>query len=323
MTTDTNTEQVDEKIVVNEAADGSAIVALPESIKLPDQDGSEEDDAAAQRAEIAATGSIDPDREAEREARRAKRKARKEYHRQVSNEKDVKLNLLERQNRELLERLAVVEKKTLATDLARMDNKIAEEEHRINFAKEKIKEAAETGNGELMVSAQDLLVESSKTLESLKVMRQRAAKPQRPQTAAPAVDPDVQRQAADWLARNSWYDPQGRDADSRRVLNEDVILSDEGYDPRTPEYWQELDNRLSRMMPHRYTGGVGSENTQTSRPRTVVTGSGRQTSSGASSPNQFQLSREQVQAMKDAGMWDDPVARNRMIKRYASETSKY
>ena len=50
----------------------------------------------------------------------------------------------------------------------------------------------------------------------------------------------------------------------------------------------------------------------------MVTGSSRESSSSVNG-NQFVLAPEQVRAMKDAGFWDDPEKRNKMIKRYAIE----
>jgi hypothetical protein len=48
-----------------------------------------------------------------------------------------------------------------------------------------------------------------------------------------------------------------------------------------------------------------------------VTGSGRE--SQTSRGNSFVLEPEQVRAMKEAGFWDNPEVRNRMIKRYAEQ----
>ena len=102
-------------IDIKEDADGSAIVELPESIPSPDvqetkaEEDSDEADEQARAKEMAEGGEVDPDAEAVREAKRAKRRARKDYHKQVAVEKDTKLHLLERQNQELLERLAIVE----------------------------------------------------------------------------------------------------------------------------------------------------------------------------------------------------------------------
>jgi hypothetical protein len=119
------------------------------------------------------------------------------------------------------------------------------------------------------------------------------------------------------MANNPWYDPNGRDPDSKRALNEDSILAEEGYDPKTAEYWEELDRRLQRVVPHRYTGDIDER--PRSKPRNAVMSSGRESASISGKANQFTLSADQVRAMKDAGMWDDAEKRASMIRRYATE----
>lgn len=312
----------EEIIDVQEESNGGAVVELPESIPSPQVEGDDDSDEADERAakaEIEENGSVDPDAEAVRAAKREKRKARKEYHKKVAVEKDRTLQLLERQNQELLERLAVVERKTHGTEIARINKAIEDQETRILYAKQKIKEATETGNGELLTSAQELWFEARKQYEALdNLKKQSIAQPQQRTIQAPDVT--VQRYANDWMANNPWYDPNGKDPDSRRALNEDQILADEGYDPKTPEYWEELDYRLQKMLPHRYNSEVESVSPSTRRPRNVVTSSGRESmASSGGGKNTFTLSPDQVRAMKDAGMWDDPDKRAKMIRRYAFE----
>lgn len=320
---DDKTAQQEEKLVIQEAPDGTAVIELPDSIESPqandNDEGSDEADEAARNREMAIGGTVDPDAEAAREAKRLKRQKRKEYHREVSREKDIKLSMLQKQNNELLERLAVVEKKTLSSELARVDKAMEDQHNRILFAKAKIKEAAETGNGDLMVSAQDMLVEASQNFNALKNLKQRSVQQsQQPRIQAP--DPRLQEHASEWMSRNEWYDPQGRDQDSRITLTIDQALADEGFDPKTAEYWEELDNRLQKYLPHRYTGDTEVRTAvRTSRPRSVVTGSERTSASSNRGGNTFTLTRDQVNAMKEAGFWDDPVKRDRMIKRYALE----
>jgi hypothetical protein len=96
-------------------------------------------------------------------------------------------------------------------------------------------------------------------------------------------------------------------------------MADEGWDPATPEYWEELDNRLQKRLPHCYN--TDTESPKRSKPRSFVTGSSRESGgdSGGSGRNTFTLAPEQVRAMKEAGFWDDPDKRSRMIKRYAQE----
>jgi len=309
-------------MVIQEAADGGAIVDLPESIPSPQANGVEgedADDAAAQRAEIAATGSVDPDMEAMREAKRQKRRARKEYHKKVEVDKDHKLNHLQRQNQELLERLSTLEKKAHGSDIARINKAIEDQESRITFAKQKIAEATATGDGHLLTNAQEMWFEARRSHEALNALKQKSTAPQRQQTIQ-APDPMLQRHASAWMSENPWYDANGQDADSRIALTIDQGLADEGWNPKTAEYWEELDNRLQKYLPHRYTVEADERPYQRSRPRNVVTSSGRETAtSSRQGGNSFTLSPDQVRAMKDAGMWDDPDKRAKMIRRYAVE----
>ena len=313
---------------INESADGSAVIDLPDDIESPDkqevehEDSDSGDDAEA-RAEIEANGEVDPEQEAIREAKRAKRRSRKDYHKQVATEKDVRLQHLQRQNQDLLERLSVVERKTQGTEIARINKAIEDQESRILFAKQKIKEATETGNGDLLTSAQEMWFEARKTHESLENMKARSTAPQQQQTIQ-APDPSVQRHASAWMRENDWYDPNGRDPDSKIALTIDQAMADEGsWDPKSADYWEELDNRLQKYLPHRYTSDNNESPTYKPKHKNVVTSSGREFApSSAGGKNTFTLSPEQVRAMKDAGMWDDSEKRNKMIRRYAQDAKQ-
>lgn len=317
-----------EVMYIQETPDGSAIVELPPSIPSPQQpepapvqnvasetdDGSDDDDNAAREAEIAAGGAVDEAQEALREQKRLKRQRRKEYHRQVEQEKNLKLDMLSRQNQQLLERLAVLERKSHGSDLARLDSKIEEQQNRVLFAKTKMAEATATGNGELLASAQEMWFEARRNVEALENMKKRATAP-RPQRPIQPQNPALINLAKQWMSNNPWYDPKGSDEDSKIALAIDEQMAAEGWDATTPEFWRELDNRVARRLPHRYTDE--QEEKPIRRPRNVVTGSGRESAVSRGGNNSFELKREQVAAMKEAGMWDDPVKRAKMIASYA------
>ena len=320
-----STENEQEVIVIQEEKDGSATVELPPSIPSPTQTAEEDSDEADERAreaEVAAGGEIDAEAEALREQKRLKRQKRKEYHKQVATEKDHKLDFLSRQNQELLERLAVLEKKSHGSDLARLNKAKEDQANRILFAKQKIAEATATGNGELLTSAQEMWFEARRQYEALDAVMKKATAPQRERTIR-APDPRLKQFADSWMENNPWYDPNGKDPDSKVALTIDQAMAEEGWNPKTPQYWQELDNRLQKYLPHRYTGDTDEKPNRNSRPRNVVTSSGRESaSSNVIGKNQFALTRDQVQAMKDAGMWDDPEKRAKMIRRYAIEAKQ-
>ena len=316
-----------DELVVKESMDGSAVVDLPDDLTDDDEpqqsaqqdDGSDEADDAAAAAEIAEGGAVDPEAEAMRAARRAKRKARKEYHKQVSAEKDVRLQNLQRQNDALMERLAALERKQTGSELARIDKAIEDQKMRIQYAKTKMKEAAEAGDGELLTAAEEMVYEARRQAEALEQFKRRSV--QEPQQQPIQQNPQMQRYAREWMeSHGDWYDPMGGNTDSKIALAVDQALAEEGWDPVKEEYWDELDKRLSKVLPHRYTD-VAYERPQKSRPRSLVTGGGREAvSSGGKST--FTLNPDQVRAMKEAGMWDNPEKRARMIKRYAAEARK-
>jgi hypothetical protein len=117
-----------------------------------------------------------------------------------------------------------------------------------------------------------------------------------------------------WMERNPWYDPAGRDQDSRIALTLDNQLAADGWNPTTPEYWEELEARTQKYLPHRFSGGTINNNDKPRGRRSPVAGSGRD--SAGSREGTYKLSAERVNALKDAGIWDDPKARSEAIKRF-------
>jgi hypothetical protein len=310
------TENELQKIVVTEEADGSAVIDLPDSIESPDD---QDDDR-----EMASGGSSDggdddvaPEDETEyQRARREKRRAKRDLAKKTGVEKDMKLQLLERKNQELMERLSVVERKTHSADLARIDKAIEDQELRLQYAKMKIAEAASAADGHAMTEAQEIMYDARRQMEALSNVKKAAVEPRKAQGNVP--DPRLQRLAANWMERNDWYDPNGRDTDSKIAKQIDESLVSEGWNPTESEYWEELDNRLHKYLPHKYNDSTDVRSS-TKRPRSVVTSSGRESVNGSTNRNTFVLKPEQVRAMKDAGFWDDPDKRSKMIKRYAQE----
>jgi len=134
---------------------------------------------------------------------------------------------------------------------------------------------------------------------------------------APRVDPSVQRNAAEWMRRNSWYRPDTSDRDSQIAKKVDELLVTEGMNPSDPDYWDELDNRLQKALPHRYND-TSDGNSAVRKPRNVVGSSGREASAafGGNNRTQFVLSPERVKAMKEVGAWDNPTRKKAMIENF-------
>ena len=93
----------------------------------------------------------------------------------------------------------------------------------------------------------------------------------------------------------------------------DDELASEGWSPATKEYWDELDARVKKYLPHKARPEYTSDKTK--KTKSPVAGGGRESSNSNSASN-YRLSQDRVNAIKEAGMWDDPVRRAAMIKQY-------
>jgi hypothetical protein len=201
--------------------------------------------------------------------------------------------------------------------MARLEKAIDDEQVRVEYHRMKLSEATSAGDGEAAVAAQEALYDARQKVEQLARLKQQA---DRPADNNNRIDPGVQRHAAQWIDRNGWYKPDLSDTDSRiaKVIDEDLVK--EGWNPGTSDYWDELDNRLQKRLPHRYNESSDRRESPNRTPRNTVGSSGREASAAYGGTNRtFTLTAEQVRAMKDAGMWENPEKRAKMIKRYAEQ----
>lgn len=298
----------EDQVKVLEEPDGSAIVDLPDSIELAQGDDSDHEDDNPTSDEL----------DALRNAKRERRRAKRDLVRKTQAEKDERLQLLQRQNQELMERLSVVEHRTRANDLAQIDKAVQDAELRVRYAKMKMAEATQAADGDALAQANEMFLDERQKLESLKNFKQKAVQPQQ---NANIPDAGVQRQIASWMERNPWFDPERKDMDSKIAKQIDEQLHAEGWNPAGADYWEEMDNRLRKYIPHRYNDDYEGSSSRR-RPRSPVTSSGRENATSAGGRQSFELDPQQVKAMKDAGFWDDPKKRLSMIKRYAAQAAQ-
>jgi len=298
----------DEDLHVEEGQDGTATVELPEDILSDEapQEAKQSDDSDEDHPD---------DSEAVRAARRARRRSKKDLIRKTNEEKDVRLQLLQRQNEELMTRLSKVEQRTQQHDVSRIDKAIEDKQVQLEYYRMKLAEATNSGDGQEAVKAQEALYETKQAIDQLGHLKRQADQPApEPQKQ---INPSVQRNAAKWLERNEWYRPDLSDTDSKIAKQVDEEMTKAGWDAGSADYWDELDSRLQKYLPHHYND---SSDRRVRTPRNTVGSSGREASAAYGGTNRtFTLSAEQVRAMKDAGMWDNPEKRARMIKRYAAD----
>jgi len=311
-------------IPVKELEDGSVLAAVQqdedpfkdeekgeEDEEKEESDGEEADDASEEEEEQ----ETDEDREKIREARREERRLKKELAKQREVSAKHKISALERKNEELARRLAAVENTAASYQFAQVDKAIEDEATRVEYAKMKLLQASQNNDAAAQVEYLEQLQDSKERLAQIQAYKKQQLEliKQPKQNVPTPASETVKENATEWLKKNKWYDPQARDTDSRIAKVIDQELAADGWDPADPEYWDELDNRLSARLPHRYAARNG-----TSAKRSNPTASSRVASTTSRSANTISLSKERVQAIKDAGAWDDPARRNAMIRAYAA-----
>jgi len=125
------------------------------------------------------------------------------------------------------------------------------------------------------------------------------------------MDETVVHYASEFIKENPWYDQSGRNEDSAIVIAIDQTLANEGYDPKSEDYWSELRKRAAKRLPDRF----GKPAKRESRGGPAV-GSGRE-HAPTSTRKEIYISPERKEALIEAGVWDDPVLRTKYVKRYA------
>ena len=313
-----NTEKNDE-IAVIEGKDGSAVADLPENMVMDDDLTTEVQENQTKQGGSDADADHPDDDDELREAKRNRRRAKKDLVRKTNQEKDVKLQSLQRENEEFRKRLGQLERNTKAEQLTRIDKNIEDAQVRLEYAKMKLSEATSNNDGQAMVEAQTLWQNSQDEMRQLSHIKHQVDQElKRPQQNVHIPDPDVQRNATEWMRRNNWYKPDANDTDSRVAKKVDELMVTQGWNPSDPDYWDELDSRLQKELPHRYNRDNDEESRNVRRPRNVVTSSGREASAayGGSNRTQFVISPDRVKAMKDAGAWDNPVRKAKMVQEF-------
>jgi len=309
---------------IAEEQDGGAVVVLPDSIASPQadtdslvhSDGSSTDDMDSPPQQNDGLDH-DPNREAIRAARREERKLKKQLHREKARESSHLVNALKQQNQALSERLANIEQRTSGAELARVDKAIEDAGVQVEYAKMKMQTAVESKDGTGVTNAQQMWFDAQRKLESLTSLKQQATKQMsQPKQNIAQPDPVIKRMASEWMEENPWYDPSGKNEESQIAQVIDKRLTNEGFDPTTQDYWDELSDRLQKYIPTSQKQGYNETSTRNGRPKSVMTSSGRETTATTKS-NEFRLSPARVSAMKEAGLWDNVELRQNAIRKYA------
>lgn len=134
------------------------------------------------------------------------------------------------------------------------------------------------------------------------------------QRQAPQVDPQLVNHANEWTRANPWYKHGSDDAASRLAAELDTQLVREGSNPASREHWIKLTQRINEAVAAA-NGDDGEAPAKKTGRKAPPTGGSRE-HAPHSTRNEIYVTPERKQAMQEAGVWDDPVARKRYLKSY-------
>ena len=174
-----------------------------------------------------------------------------------------------------------------------------EAETKLDAARRRLKEAQEAFDTDGIVAAQEALAEATWEVQEAKKFRaqplqetQYQVQPQpSPQTQ---VQPD--EKSLRWQAKNQWFGQPGFEEYTSYALGLHQKLVNGGIDPRSDDYFDQIDGRMKNQFPEIFGGNVKSGDTQ-KRPTTVVASAARTTSGG-----KIRLTQTQVALAKKYGL---------------------
>jgi hypothetical protein len=137
------------------------------------------------------------------------------------------------------------------------------------MAKDKLKHAIEMGDPDGQIEAQTLLATIAVDNERLRVSRIRqeqdaAFERQRaetPQYQAPTQEICPDPKAQTWAERNEWFGSDRAMTATAYAIHDDLITR-EGFDPTSDEYYEELDHRMRQDFPHKFKKPEAAERPQ-------------------------------------------------------------
>jgi hypothetical protein len=221
-----------------------------------------------------------------------------------------KMREAERQREEAVAyaQMTKAEKDKLESKLSTLDKSYVKEfESRVttnmDAARQALKVSIEAGDVDGQVAAQEQiakLAQDASRLGALKTLNEEAPKQERPVYQAPTprraqTDPKAEA----WARDNSWFGTDSAMTHTAFDLHKKLV-EEEGYDPQSDEYYQEVDTRIRLEFPHKFDN-IDSSTTERTKPVQNVASARRSSSTGRKNKT-VRLSPSQVAIAKRLGV---------------------
>ena len=242
-------------------------------------------------------------------------------------EREARIAQLEAERQQLLETVTERDKNAVDMHKVNYDQSAKQLQQQAELAKQSYLTAYDSGDKENMLKAQELLNQTQvelnnieqnknqlsqyeKTLEAREAQRQQQLQAQQQQQQADTSDYDPM--AVEWSQKpeNSWFGSDN--IMTVAALTIDAQLKEEGYNPASPDFYQEVDSRMRQEFPHKFNQQVVAQEVPAQRAtQQVVAGQSRSPTN--SSSKKVKLTQEDVRM---AQKWNIP------LEKYAAEKAR-
>ena len=156
---------------------------------------------------------------------------------------------VKKQNDELKQRLSALDQSYTSEFGTRVDSQI-------ESAKQAYQKAYDDGDAEAMFEAQKNLSKLALDQAQLEQAKRRQEKAEQVTETQPAAHPAAHPQPPDpkaeaWAQKNEWFGADQTMTYAAFGVHRQLI-EDEGFDPQSDEYYNELDNRMRKEFPHKF-----------------------------------------------------------------------
>ena len=251
------------------------------------------------------TDAVAQDDQTEDEFKKAESQTQKRINRLTKKMRDAEKNAdealrfakqKEQENKELAQKLNQMDTNYVDQYSGRVDSQMAQ-------AEQKLRAAMELGDTEAAVSAQKemttLAVEADRAAQAKAANERRKSAPPAPQPVQQPVqqapqEPDAKAQA--WAQKNEWFGNDSALTYAAFGIHKDLV-EQEGIDPKSDEYYTELNERMGKEFPHKFNNGAQSRKVVQN-----VASASRSTTGRSSGKKQVRLTNRQVAIAKKLGV---------------------
>ena len=172
----------------------------------------------------------------------------------------------------------------------------------MEMAQKQLAQAIEAGDAPAQVEANKRIAELA--FDNAKLKQRQSVQAEKPvqlsdggnlPKQAPQSLPQADPEAEEWASKNRWFGTDRAMTFTAFEIHKDLV-DKEGYDPKSNEYYEEIDKRIRVDFPHKFDK---SESIQTTRPVQSVASASRSAKTGR---KQVRLTSSQVAIAKKLGV---------------------